>query len=117
MKLLKEDSFPKLKFNEAKIMAQDWLRNHSREKFELLENDIITKPYGWIFFYQSKKYLQSGNFSDMLVGNAPILIDRFSGNIEILGTAYTAEQYLKVYEETIPKSRMNFEPEFPPNNK
>ena len=34
---------------------------------------------GWVFYYQSERYLQTGNFSDTLVGNAPLFVSRLDG--------------------------------------
>ena len=31
---------------------------------------------GWVFFYQSASFLQTGDFNEMLLGNAPIFIPR-----------------------------------------
>lgn len=34
---------------------------------------------GWVFYYQSARYIETGNFSDSLVGNAPLLVSRSDG--------------------------------------
>jgi hypothetical protein len=31
-------------------------------------------PKGWAFVYQSKSYVETGNFSDMLVGQGPVIV-------------------------------------------
>ncbi len=49
----------------------------------------------------------------MLVGNAPILIDRIDGGLFVLGTAQSVEQYLLDHEKTIPKTLMLIKPEYP----
>ena len=60
----------------------------------LLEDMTIERGFGWVFFYQSKRYLQSGNFSDVLCGNAPILVAKTDGRIHVMGTARPLEHYL-----------------------
>ncbi|PLT18883.1 YrhB domain-containing protein [Ralstonia mannitolilytica] len=55
-------------------------------------------PYGWVFFYNSKAYLESGEIGAMLAGNAPFVVDAFDGSLHVLGTAHPVDFYLKEYE-------------------
>ncbi|CAJ0816927.1 hypothetical protein LMG19087_02923 [Ralstonia wenshanensis] len=55
-------------------------------------------PYGWLFFYNSITYLQTGEIGAMLAGNAPFVVDVLDGSIHVLGTAHPVEVYLKEYE-------------------
>ncbi len=48
----------------------------------------------WVFFYQSARYLRTGNFLDGVAGNAPILVDRVTGQIHETGTARSIEHYV-----------------------
>lgn len=52
---------------------------------------------GWYFCYQSKEFLETGELSAQLAGNAPFLIDRQSGELHVLGTAKPLESYLDDY--------------------
>ena len=67
----------------------------------VLENETIEKEWGWIFFYQSKAYLESGDFRDMLGGNAPIIVNRSTGILSETGTAFDIEHYIIEYESTL----------------
>lgn len=104
-------------YAKAKSLAQLWIELNSQTEVQLIDEETISKTYGWVFFYQSKKYLETENFSEMLVGNAPILINRINGELKVLGTAHTVEHYLEEYEKTIPKTGLNMKPEFPPISK
>ncbi|MBN0238121.1 hypothetical protein JTL38_33165, partial [Pseudomonas aeruginosa] len=42
-------------------------------------------------------FMETGNLSAQLAGNAPFLIDRQSGELHILGTAKPLESYLDDY--------------------
>ncbi len=59
--------------------------------FAIVESHTIEKPYGWIFFYQSKKFLESGLSQDKLTGNGPIIVNKYDGTIEFLGSSTTWE--------------------------
>ena len=65
---------------------------------DLLEEETMHLDFGWVFFYQSREYLQSGNLSYALAGNAPIIIDRQTGQISETGTAYSVDYYIEKYE-------------------
>ena len=54
---------------------------------------------GWFYCYQSKEYLETGEFSAQLVGNAPFIIDKDNGEIHSFGTAYPLDKYLLDYEQ------------------
>jgi len=67
----------------------------------VLEDETIEKEWGWVFFYQSKAYLESGDFRDMLGGNAPIMVNRTTGALTVTGTAFNIEHYINEYESTL----------------
>jgi Immunity protein 35 len=54
---------------------------------------------GWVFFFDSQRHQESGNFLDSLGGNAPILIDRDTGQVCPTGTARPVEEYVAEYAE------------------
>lgn len=54
---------------------------------------------GWVFFYDSRRHQESGNFLDALAGNAPIFIDRDTGQVSLTGTAQPVEEYIAEYAE------------------
>jgi hypothetical protein len=48
---------------------------------------------GWIFVYDSERYLRSGEISAAIGGNGPIAVFA-SGKVEILDTAHSLEQHI-----------------------
>lgn len=76
---------------EAKLRVLAFLNQGcyaSQDSIIILDEVTIKRPYGWIFFYQSQKFLETGNFSEMLVGNGPIVIEKANGTIHSLGSGY-----------------------------
>jgi hypothetical protein len=59
--------------------------------------ETIEFELGWVFFYQTKAFLESGNFRDSVIGNAPIIVDKRDGKIVGLGTAHSTETYIAMY--------------------
>lgn len=54
---------------------------------------------GWVFFYDSLQHQQTGQARDAFAGNAPILIDRETGQIHHTGTARPVEDYIEQHVE------------------
>jgi hypothetical protein len=83
---------------DAKARAQEYIDNLGEDvPLKLVEDATIEKTFGWVFFYNSAKYLESGSFSDALMGNAPIIVGR-DGAIHVTGTAHPIEHYLSEFE-------------------
>jgi hypothetical protein len=102
-----------LRFAQALPIAEAWLAAKDIE-VELIRDAVIAKPYGWIFFYQSSDFLRNpDDWKRQLVGNAPFLIDRFSGELRVFGTAYPVETYLDQYERDLPEAHFFAAPEQP----
>lgn len=55
---------------------------------------------GWVFFWNSRAFVESGDLSDALGGNGPYLVDRRDGSVHRFGTASSVEKYVKSYTET-----------------
>lgn len=82
-------------FEEARKIA---LENIGAD-CELINGSIIEKPYGWYFNFQSKKYLESGNYRNLMVGGSGFLVERESGGIVEFGSAYSPAQNFEIYEK------------------
>jgi hypothetical protein len=48
---------------------------------------------GWVFFYESRRYLETGDERERLMGNAPLLVCH-TGAVHLLGTERPVEAYL-----------------------
>ena len=77
----------------------------------ILEDHTIDRPYGWVFFYQSREYVESGDTRRVLIGNAPLIFNRVSGEVRVTGTAMPIEDYLRKYEAGLSPSELTMRPE------
>lgn len=103
-----------LTYQQAEQLATAWVDINLNGAAAIIHRATLTRTYGWVFFYQSKKYLTDSKFEDMLAGNAPFIVDRINGEIRVTGTARPVEEYLAEYEATLPPARLVGRPEFPP---
>ena len=68
---------------------------------EIADEHTIERPWGWVFFYNSRQYRATGEFGFCLTGNAPYIVNRSDGSVEITGTARSIEHYIAEYETKI----------------
>lgn len=54
-------------------------------------------PDGWLFCFNSKQYVEAGDFSFQLVGNGPIFVDEETGELQFFGTALPPKEYIEEY--------------------
>lgn len=95
-----------LTFDECRRLAACWVDITSRGSAVIVDDATLVKSYGWIVFYQSRALLEAGNFSDVLAGNSPLIVDRFDGKLRVTGTARPIDEYLAAYEATLPPARL-----------
>jgi len=67
-------------------------------QFVIIEESTIEKSWGWVFFYQNKQFVHTKNIAQQIAGNAPFIVNKFTGKLTKTGTAYDLTQYLQVYE-------------------
>jgi hypothetical protein len=58
----------------------------------------IAKPYGWIFFYNARRYLESGDIRESVAGNGPVVVLAETGEPFVLGTARRPDEQIALFE-------------------
>jgi hypothetical protein len=90
-------------FEEAKALARRYLLAIEPEvemKLALLDEQTLERQFGWVFFYDSRAFLETGNFSDCLAGNGPVIVERSNGHLHPMGTAYPPQHYIDGFEKS-----------------
>jgi len=64
------------------------------------DQSTLRLSFGWIFLYQSTEFLDTGDYSTMISGNAPLLVDRFTGALWITDTEERPTAYAENYLAT-----------------
>ncbi len=65
---------------------------------EIVDDATIEKEWGWVFFYDSAAHMRSGDIKDAIAGNAPVIVNRATGELIITGTAWPVDKYIEDYE-------------------
>lgn len=89
--------------DEARDIAQRWLQEqeHAMGCPLALKHDSTRElDIGWVFFWNTRAYLEHGEWGTQLGGNAPLLVDRRNGSRHVLGTAEPTETYIDRYRAT-----------------
>lgn len=53
-----------------------------------------------MFFYNTRRFIETGSLLACLGGNAPLIVSRATGEVTVTGTAYPIEHYLAEFERT-----------------
>src|SRR5262245_60833190 len=86
----------------AEEIAYTFINDPKRDEEDywlvIIPDETIEKDYGWVFFYTSKRYLETGNTLDRPIGGGPVLVEKADGSARFLGTGYTVRVALAEYE-------------------
>ena len=86
---------------EVKEELESFLNNTNHlenDSIVIVDGETIEKEKYFVFFYTSKKYLETNDDSFAVGGNAPIIVDKITGEKFETGTAESIEYYLEKYE-------------------
>jgi len=76
----------------------DWLPPD--DEIIIIDEATIEKPWGWVFFFSSKKWMETNDTKYAIAGNAPIIVEKATGKLITTGTARETEYYIENYERT-----------------
>jgi hypothetical protein len=61
----------------------------------------IEKPFGWVFIYSSKKYIETGELMYRLYGNGPVIVNKNTGSVEFFGSRIPLNEIIDNYERQL----------------
>lgn len=87
-------------FNDAREIALEYLNNHGQDpRLDIVDDLTVEREWGWIFRFQSKRWIISRNRSDLLIPGFPaIAIEKIDGSTRYLDDGITAEECIQKYE-------------------
>jgi hypothetical protein len=87
--------------DNAKKIALEYVAERqaaSNCELEIIDDLTQEEEFGWVYFYDSKKYIETDDPKFAVGGNAPFIVDAKTGKIELTGTAHPVEYYLERYK-------------------
>ena len=76
-----------INYQDALTIAINYMKLESEadgHELVITEQHTIEKPYGWIFFFQSKLFLETQDAKYIALGTYPFIVERGNGNIAYL---------------------------------
>jgi len=55
--------------------------------------------FGWVFYWNSRRFLETGDQRHALQGNSPLLVDRRDGVVHPIGTGYPLHRAIQAFAE------------------
>ncbi len=86
-----------LSFEDARAMAAERIADDPLDL--VLHPEPEEHEFGWIFSYTTRRFAETGDISQALAGNAPMLVDKHTGKLWVFGTAYPRAHYIQNYIE------------------
>ncbi len=91
---------------QARALVEAKLKSSStslpdNDTLVVCDEATIERKFGWVFFYDSKRHRETGDFKFAVAGNAPYIVNRFDGSVVPTGTAHDAEHYIAEYERQL----------------
>jgi Immunity protein 35 len=89
--------------DEARAAVEAELATDRRKPGECVVMDEFTveRPWGWVFFYNSRRFVETRDPLQAFGGNAPYIVNRTTGEVRVTGTARPVEEYIAEYEASL----------------
>jgi hypothetical protein len=84
----------------ARKVAEEFIVNEGRKvelALTLIDDLTIEEDFGWVFFYNTVEFCETGDELAGLAGNAPLIVDRQTGELHVTGTAQPIGDYIELY--------------------
>jgi hypothetical protein len=85
---------------EARELAQNEMDKQSLIagiELGMMDEFTIEFEFGWMFFYQSMDYIRTQDLNYLVGGNAPYIVDKFTGQLHPTGTGHDSDFYIEKY--------------------
>lgn len=81
---------------EADQIAEEWVARASAPEDDVIINRRFTRAesFGWVYFYNTRRFIDDGDLRSAIAGNAPIVVLRETGEVLVTGTAHPVDHYL-----------------------
>ena len=90
------------KTEALELVSKELQQRHSIENAcVVVDKYTIKKAFGWIFFYNSKKFVETGIYRHRLAGNGPVIVNKHTGSIDFFGSNKPPEDIIKDYERKL----------------
>ena len=102
-----------LTFTEAREQALATVRTRPADlplgdELVLIEDDTIERDWGWVFFFTSRLWRDTGDPRYENHGEGPLIVNRYDGSVHTTGTSHPSEYYVTRYETEFARNRQGW---------
>jgi len=67
--------------------------------FVILDDQTVEREFGWVFFYTTRRYVETRDPQYLVPGNAPLVVHQADGSITHLATSIPPTRAIEIYEQ------------------
>ena len=82
---------------QSKLSSRLLSRRHKGDAWVVYPEHTQEHQFGWVVFFGSRLIRGTGSKENAIAGNAPFLVNRLSGAVEVTGTSRPVESYVTEY--------------------
>lgn len=80
----------------AERLLDEEVRTEEAQEIVIVDEDTVESPDTWVFCYQSRAWVETRDDMDALLGNAPIFVDKATGQARFGRTDLDIETQLQL---------------------
>jgi hypothetical protein len=88
--------------DRARELAEQYLREQMAAgggPVALMDEHTQEEDFGWVFFYNAQRFIETRDRMDALAGNGPIAVDRVSGEVTTFWSGRSVEESIRLHRE------------------
>jgi hypothetical protein len=70
------------------------------EPWAIADSHTMEIASAWIFFYNTRRYLETGDIIYRLAGNGPVFVNKETGEVQFYGSRPPLEVIIRNYEKS-----------------
>ena len=63
----------------------------------IMEKAIVERDFAWVFPFNTREYIETGDFKKMTIGNGPVVVNRQTG-VVVVAPPMPIGRFLEQYE-------------------
>jgi hypothetical protein len=89
------------------IVQQELAKMKPGTEFVLLPDRTLTKDFGWVFFYTTRKHKETGDIKYAIPGTGPLVVLRANGHVHALPTSVPPSVAVQEFEKMWRDGKVN----------
>jgi hypothetical protein len=81
-----------------KHINSNYQMQKKEDEISIVDDLTVEREWGWIFIYQSQRWIETRNRRYQVLGLCPIVIEKNDGSLHYLDEGINMEECIKKYE-------------------